>query len=86
MPDYCPGHIGYSVVPLKSGQGYASAALRSLLLDAACEGLAYVEITTSPDNLASQRVIQTNGGVFFEEFIEPPELRGTPELRFRITI
>lgn len=86
LPDYCLGHIGYSVVPWKSGKGYATQALRSLLLDAPCEGLAYVEITTSPDNLASQRVIQANGGLLIEEFIKLPELGGTPELRFRITI
>jgi predicted acetyltransferase len=86
LPDYCPGHIGYSVVPWKSSQGYATAALRSLLLDAPGEGLAYVDITTSPDNLASQRVIQANGGVFIETFVKPPETGGTPELRFRITV
>ena len=86
LPGYCLGHIGYSVVPWKSGKGYATQALRLLLLDASCEGLAYVEITTSPDNLASQRVIQANGGVLIEEFVKPAELGGTPELRFRITI
>jgi predicted acetyltransferase len=86
LPGYCLGHIGYSVVPWKSGKGYATQALRSLLLDAPGEGLAYVEITTSPDNLASQRVIRANGGVLMEEFVKPPELGGTPELRFRIAI
>jgi predicted acetyltransferase len=85
LPDYCLGHIGYSVVPWKSGQGYATRALRALLLDVPCEGLAYVDITTSPDNLASQRVIEANGGVLIEKFIKPPGLGGTPELRFRIT-
>ncbi|MGJ7493136.1 GNAT family N-acetyltransferase [Variovorax sp. ZT4R33] len=86
LPDYCLGHIGYGVVPWKSGRGYATQALRTLLLDAPREGLTYVEITTSPDNLASQRVIRANGGVLVEEFIKQPELGGTPELRFRIEV
>lgn len=86
LPDYCLGHIGYSVVPWKSGRGYAKAALRSLLLDAPSVGLSCVEITTSPDNLASQHVIRANGGVLVEEFVKRPELGGTPELRFRIEV
>ena len=85
LPDYCLGHIGYAVVPWKSGRGYATQALRALLADAPAEGLAYVEITTSSDNLASQRVIRANGGVLVEEFVKLPGLGGTPELRFRIT-
>lgn len=86
LPDYCLGHIGYGVVPWKSGQGHAKAALRSLLQEAPAEGLNYVEITTSPDNLASQHVIRANGGVFVEEFVKRPELGGTRELRFRIEV
>lgn len=86
LPDYCLGHIGYSIVPWKSGRGYAKQALRSLLLDVPAEGLSYVEITTSPDNLASQRVIRANAGVLIEEFVKASELGGTPELRFRIEV
>ena len=86
LPDYCLGHIGYGVVPWKSGQGYATQALGSLLLDAANEGLTYVEITTSPDNFASQKVIRANGGVLVEEFKKRLELGGSPELRFRVDI
>ena len=84
LPDYCLGHIGYSVVPWKRERGYAKEALRMLLLEAPSVGLRYVEITTSPDNLASQHVIRANGGVLMETFIKRPELGGTPELRFRI--
>jgi predicted acetyltransferase len=86
LPDYCLGHIGYAVVPWKSGRGYATQALRALLVGAYAEGLSYVEITTSPDNLASQKVIRVNGGVLVEEFVKPPGLGGTPELRFRIAL
>ncbi|WP_280808539.1 GNAT family N-acetyltransferase [Variovorax boronicumulans] len=86
LPPYCLGHIGYGVVPWKSGRGYAKEALRSLLPEASSVGLGYVEITTNPDNLASQHVIRANGGVLVEEFIKGPELGGTPELRFRIVL
>jgi predicted acetyltransferase len=47
-------------------------------------GLPYVEITTDPDNVASQRVIEANGGVLIEHFIKPPQFGGKPGLRFRI--
>ena len=86
LPDYCLGHIGYGVVPWKSGRGYAKAALRSLLPEARSVGLVYVEITTDPGNLASQHVIRANGGVLVEEFVKTPGLGGTPELRFRIEL
>ncbi|MEJ8846796.1 GNAT family N-acetyltransferase [Variovorax rhizosphaerae] len=86
LPPYCLGHIGYSVVPWKSGRGYATEALRLLLRDAPAEGLRYVEITTRPDNLASQRVIARNGGVLVEEFITVPAFGGNRELRYRIEL
>ncbi|MEJ8854661.1 GNAT family N-acetyltransferase [Variovorax robiniae] len=86
LPHYCLGHIGYAVVPWKSGRGYATAALRLLLHDAPAEGLRYVEITTAPDNLASQRVIVRNGGVLVEEFMTVPALGGHRELRYRIEL
>lgn len=84
LPPTCLGHMGYSVVPWKQGRGYATRALRRLLPDARAEGLLYVEITTDPDNLPSQRVIERNGGVLVEEFIKPASLGGTPCLRYRI--
>jgi predicted acetyltransferase len=86
LPAYCLGHIGYAVVPWKQGRGYATRALREVLRDAQAEGLRYVEITTSPDNVASQRVIQANGGVFVEEFVTPPALGGRRELRYRVNL
>ena len=86
LPPYCLGHIGYAVVPWKEGKGYAKLALKELLLDAPAEGLSYVEITTTPSNLASQRVIQANGGVFIERFTKTAQFGGTEELRFRIAL
>ena len=86
LPPYCLGHIGYTVVPWKQRRGYATAALREILKDAREVGLRYVEITTDPDNLPSQRVIEANGGVLFEEFIKPTALGGKPGLRYRIDL
>jgi predicted acetyltransferase len=86
LPPYCLGHIGYAVVPWKQRRGYATEALRDVLPDARAEGLRYVEITTDPDNLPSQRVIEANGGVFVEEFTTPPGLGSRRERRYRIEL
>jgi predicted acetyltransferase len=86
LPPHCLGHIGYAVVPWKQGRGYATQALREVLEEAKAEGLRYVEITTDPDNLPSQRVIEHNGGVLLEEFVAPAALGGTPKLRYRVQI
>jgi predicted acetyltransferase len=83
LPPYVLGHIGYAVVPWKRGRGYATLALKLLLPEARAEGLEYVEITTDPDNLASQRVVTANGGVLVERF-ESAQYGGGERLRFRI--
>jgi len=79
-------HIGYAVVPWKAGRGYAKLALKLMLERAREEGLPYVEITTDPDNLASQRVIEANGGVFVECFRKLPQYGDKDGLRFRIVL
>lgn len=86
LPSYCLGHIGYAVVPWKRRRGYATAALALILPEARAEGLSYVELTTVPDNLASQKVITANGGVFVERFIKSAHYGGTEELRYRIKL
>jgi predicted acetyltransferase len=86
LPPYCLGHIGYAVVPWKRRRGYATQALREVLKDATAEGLRYVDITASPDNLPSQRVIEANGGVFLEEFTTPAALGGHREVRYRVQL
>lgn len=69
LPPTCLGHIGYSVVEWKRRRGYATRALALILDEARLEtDLPYVEITTDPDNLGSQRVIEANGGVLVERF------------------
>lgn len=86
LPPYCLGHIGYAVVPWKQGQGLAKAALAQLLPEAKQMGLPYVELTTDPQNHASQRVIQANGGRLVERFIKAPQFGSKPGLRFRIAL
>jgi predicted acetyltransferase len=84
LPPHCLGHIGYSVVPWKRNKGYATKALQDLLPDAKAEGLTYVEITTDPANIASQKVIESNGGVLVKRFYKGPQYGGTESLMFRI--
>lgn len=86
LPPHCLGHIGYAVVPWKQRRGYATRALAETLPLAKAEGLRYVEITTDPENLASQRVVEANGGVLTERFVKPVQFGGTPGLRYRIKL
>jgi len=84
LPPHCLGHIGYAVVPWKQRLGYAKSALRLMLPEAKAVGLAYVEIITDPNNIASRRVIEANGGILVEHFVKPPQFGCKPGLRFRI--
>jgi predicted acetyltransferase len=86
LPPTCLGHIGYGVVPWKRNRGYATSALRLMLPEARAQGLAYVEITTDPDNIASQRVILANGGALVERFRKEAAHGAGEGLRFRIVL
>ena len=86
LPPHVLGHIGYSVVPWKRRRGCGTAALRLLLPLAAAEGLQFVTLTTDPDNVASRKVIEANGGVLLERFRKPPQMGGTESLRYRIVL
>ena len=86
LPPHCLGHIGYAVVPWKQGRGYAKRALSLLLPEAKAEGLPFVEITTDPENLASQRVITANGGTLVEQFTKPAQFGSKTGLRYRIAL
>ena len=87
LPPSCLGHVGYSVVPWKRRRGYATKALRLLLPEAAAEGLPYLEIVTDFDNLASQRVIEANGGEVIERFKKPEGYSGGKDsMRYRVPL
>ena len=59
--------------------------MKELLHEVNEAGLRYVELTTDPDNVPSQRVIEANGGMLVEEFTKPAALGGTRGWRYRIT-
>jgi len=60
--------------------------LLSMLEEARKLELPYVEITTDPDNLPSQKVILAAGGQLHEKFMKPPQFGNQPCLRFRIVL
>lgn len=86
LPPHCLGHIGYAVVPWKRGRGYATRALALMLPEARKEGLGYVELTTDLDNVASQKVIANNGGVFVKRFNKGPVYGDVEALLWRIDL
>jgi len=85
LPAHVLGHMGYAVPPWKRRRGYATRGL-ALLPDARTLGMAYVELTAYPDNLASHKVITNNGGYLVERFTEPQMYGGHEGLRFRIDL
>ena len=86
LPPHVLGHIGYGVVPWKRNRGYATAALGLMLGHARERGLAHVELTCDPENHASRRVIEANGGKFVERFTKSHQYGGTPGVRYRIAL
>ncbi len=86
LPPHILGHLGYAVVPWQRQRGHATRALGLLLPIAKAQGMPFVDITTDPDNFASQRVITANGGVLVEEFIKDAAWGSKPGLRYRIDL
>ncbi|MEL7467107.1 MAG: GNAT family N-acetyltransferase [Pseudomonadota bacterium] len=86
LPPTCSGHVGYAVVPWRRGEGLASAALVAILPEAKSVGLKYIEITTSPDNQASVRVIEKAGGKFVRSYTAAKTLGGHETVEFKIAL
>ncbi|MEC3976261.1 GNAT family N-acetyltransferase [Amycolatopsis sp. H20-H5] len=57
------GHIGYDIRPSARGQGHATALLAATLQLARGLGIPTALLTCAPENTASRRVIERNGGV-----------------------
>ncbi len=83
LPPYVHGHIGYAVVPWKRGHGLAKRALRLILREACEVGLDRVEISTTPENIASQKVALANGARFLHAYDTEPYGIG-PAFRYEI--
>jgi predicted acetyltransferase len=60
------GHIGYVVRPSARGRGHATAMLAAALPYARALGIDRALLTCDVDNVASQRVIEANGGEFWD--------------------
>jgi predicted acetyltransferase len=61
------GHIGYDVRRSARRRGHATAMLREALPVARALGIDRALLTCDPDNVASRKVIEHNGGVFQDE-------------------
>lgn len=86
LPPPWLGHIAYAVVPWKQSRGYATEALGQILAEARMLGLPYVDVVAGVDNVASQRVILSNGGVLVERLPESSTNGGGEALRYRIVL
>lgn len=60
------GHIGYDIRPSARKKGHATALLHDALLVARDLGIANALLTCAPDNVASRRVIELNGGILVD--------------------
>ncbi|HWA60966.1 MAG TPA: GNAT family N-acetyltransferase [Caulobacteraceae bacterium] len=86
LPPHVLGHIGYAVPPWRRGRGYAAQGLRAILPEAKALRLPWVDLTTDPDNIASQKVVIAAGGRLVERFRKPDVYGGGESLRWRIDL
>lgn len=64
------GHIGYGIRPSERRKGYATLLLNEALKRTDELGITSVLITCNEDNIGSATVIQNNGGIEDESFLE----------------
>ncbi len=76
------GHIGYAVRPSRQKMGYGSHILALALPKAQALGIRRALVTCSPDNAASRKIIEKNGGKFHAQV----EVKGEPVLQFWIDL
>lgn len=58
------GHCGYTVRPSERRKGYAKEMLRLNIRNAKELGIGKLLVTCNPDNVASEKTILANGGVY----------------------
>ncbi|MBU2103872.1 GNAT family N-acetyltransferase [Patescibacteria group bacterium] len=61
------GHIGYDIRPSKRRLGYGKRILELALIEAKKLGIHKVLVTCDSTNIASRKIIESNGGVFENE-------------------
>jgi predicted acetyltransferase len=76
------GHMGYTVRPSERGKGYAKDMLRQNLQNCRTRGLDKVLLVCDHDNIASEKTILANGGVFEKEI----DVDGSTMKRFWIAL
>lgn len=76
------GHCGYTVRPSERGNGYAKDMLRLNIQNAKKLGIPKILITCHSDNLASEKTVIANGGIF-EKIME---VDGTEIKRYWINV
>jgi len=69
------GHIGYTVRPSERRKGYAKEMLRQNLQHCRDRGLAKVLVGCDSDNIASEKTIVANGGVFEKEIFADGKMK-----------
>jgi predicted acetyltransferase len=63
LPPHVSGHVGYSVVSWRRGEGIATAALIAFLPLIRAHGAGRIKLTCDTGNALSSRVIEAAGGI-----------------------
>lgn len=61
------GNIGYAVRPTQRNKGYANQILQLALIECKKIGLSKVLLVCAKNNIASEKVIKRNGGIYWNE-------------------
>ncbi len=83
VPENLASHIYYEIIPEYQGRGYGKEILALGIEKAKEIGLKEIFITCMENNLASKKIIESNGGIFMEEAIVPDKGK---MLKYKISI
>lgn len=67
------GHIGYSICPSERRQGYAKEQFRLALIEAEKLGITKALVTCDHHNIASEKTILANGGIYDNIYVDPED-------------